>query len=304
MKRFLTASAMAAALLAPSALSAQVANGGSRQQLVVTQDWLAQHLHDPDLVLIQIGARGTYDAGHIPGARFTDGMPLHDMSPASGLTLEMPSADALREGLAGLGISDGSHVVIYSSDEYWSPATRVLLTLDYAGLSKVSYLDGGLKGWIDAGHPVSKDAPMPKTGTLAPLKLRAIVVDADFVQAHEHAPGFAVVDARNTEFYDGTKGGGQRGQTPKLGHIPGALSAPYDAFAEHDGALKSDAEIKALFDKAGVKPGDTVVGYCHIGQQATAMLFAARLLGHPVMLYDGSFQDWSNRNLPLEVPKK
>jgi len=124
------------------------------------------------------------------------------------------------------------------------------------------------------------------------------------VQAHEHAAGFAIVDARNTEFSDGTKGGGQRGQQKKAGHIPGALSAPFDSFATGDGQLKSQAEIAAIFDKAGVKPGDTVVGYCHVGQQATAMLFAARTLGHNVLLYDGSFEDWNARDLPLEVPAK
>ena len=130
-----------------------------------------------------------------------------------------------------------------------------------------------------------------------------MIVDAAFVQAHEHAAGFAIVDARNTEFYDGSKGGGQRGQTKKFGHIPGALSAPFDTFASGDGHLKPAAEIKAVFDKAGVKPGDTVIGYCHVGQQATAMLLAAQVAGHPILLYDGSFEDWNSRNLPLQNPK-
>src|SRR4029078_6753538 len=103
-------------------------------------------------------------------------------------------------------------------------------------------------------------------------------------------------DARNTEFYDGTKAGGQRGQTPKLGHIPGSVSAPFNTFASSDGQLKSNDEIVALFTKAGVKPGDTVIGYCHIGQQATAMLFAARTLGYRGVLYDGSFERWSKRH--------
>jgi len=178
-----------------------------------------------------------------------------------------------------------------------------VLTFDYAGLTNVQYLDGGLKGWTAAGNPLSKDAPLPKKGTLAPLTIRPVTVDAAFVQAHEHTTGFAIVDARNTEFYDGTKGGGQRGQTKKFGHIPGAVNAPFDQFADGDGKLKSNDEIKALFDKAGVKPGDTIIGYCHVGQQATAMLFAARTLGHDVLLYDGSFEDWNNRNLPVESPK-
>jgi thiosulfate/3-mercaptopyruvate sulfurtransferase len=295
---------LAACLALAAPATAQVANASSRDKLVVTPAWLAQHLHDPDLLLLQVGVKETYDKGHIPGARFGDWMTLHTMSMnPNELTTEMPPAGELHDALEGMGVSDKSHVIVYASDEYWSPSTRVVLTLDYAGLSNVQYLDGGLKGWIDAGNAVSKDAPLAKKGTLAPLKLRPVVVDATFVQAHEHANGFAIVDARNTEFYDGTKGGGQRGQTPKLGHIPGAVSAPFDSFATEDGHLKSNDEIAAIFAKAGVKPGDTIVGYCHVGQQATAMLFAARTLGHDVVLYDGSFQDWSMKNLPLENPK-
>jgi thiosulfate/3-mercaptopyruvate sulfurtransferase len=282
-----------------------VHNGSSRDSLVVSSATLAQHLHDSDLVILQVGQRETYDKGHIPGARFLDWMDFHTMADKPGeLTLEMPPAQALHDALEKVGVSDNSHVVIYASDGFWSPSTRIFLTFDYAGLSNVRYLDGGLKGWIDAGNPVSKDEPLPKKGTLAPLTLRPIIVDATFVQAHEHAPGFTIVDARNHEFYDGTQGGGQRGQTKKFGHIPGAVNAPYDQFATDDGKLKPAAEIQALFDKAGVKPGDTIVGYCHIGQQATAMLFAARTLGHDVVLYDGSFEDWNARGLPLENPKK
>jgi len=303
MKSICLAAALVAAIAIPA--SAQVANGSTRDTLVVTPAWLAQHLHDPDLLVVQVGLKDTYDKGHIPGARFLDWMDFHNMDAKPGdLTLEMPPAAALHDAFENVGVSDKSHVVIYASDEYWSPSTRIVLTFDYAGLTNVSYLDGGLKGWTDAGNPVSKDAPLAKKGTLAPLTLRPVIVDAAFVQSHAHAPGFAIVDARNTEFYDGTRGGGQRGQTKKFGHIPGAGNAPFDQFADGDGKLKSNAEIKALFDKAGVKPGDTVIGYCHVGQQATAMLFAARTLGHNVLLYDGSFEDWNNRDLPLENPKK
>jgi thiosulfate/3-mercaptopyruvate sulfurtransferase len=305
MTRILVAGALAAALAFPSLCLAQTANGSSRDRLVVSPAWLAQHLHDPDLVVLQVGLKETYDKGHIPGARFGDWMQLHtmDMQPGA-LTLEMPSAEKIHDALESFGISDSSRVVVYASDGYWSPSTRFVLTLDYAGLSNVSYLDGGLKGWVEAGQTLSTDTPMPKKCTLAPLKLHPVIVDAAFVQAHQGKAGFAIVDARNTEFYDGTRAGGQRGQTPKPGHIPGALTAPFNTFASSDGQLKSNDEIAAIFTKAGVKPGDTVIGYCHIGQQATAMLFAARTIGHNVVLYDGSFEDWNTRNLPLEVPPK
>jgi thiosulfate/3-mercaptopyruvate sulfurtransferase len=296
MHRILTAAAIAA--LIPISGAAQAPD-----PLVVSQDWLAAHLHDANLVLLQVGTEETYKRGHIPGARFADWMNFHTMSSdPKALTLEMPPPEEIRSALEALGISNGSHVVVYASDEYWSPSTRVVLTLDYAGLTNVSYLDGGLQAWTAAAHPVSTEVASATRGTLAPLTIKPIIVDAAFVQAHAKTPGFAIVDARAASFYDGVQVGGQRGGPKKLGHIPGAVSAPFDEFADGDGKLKSPADIKALFDKAGVKPTDTVIGYCHVGQQATAMLFAARTLGHPVLLYDGSFEDWARRDLPVELP--
>jgi thiosulfate/3-mercaptopyruvate sulfurtransferase len=299
------AAALCALLVTSTAASAQAPGGASRDRLVVSQAWLAAHLRDPGLVVLQVGEKATYDKGHIPGARFADWMQFHTMNHAPGaLTLEMPPAAQIHDALEALGVSDNSHVVIYASDGWWSPSTRMLLTLDYAGLSKVSYLDGGLKGWVASGQPLSTDVPLASKGTLAPLTLKPVIVDAAFVQAHQRKAGFAIVDARNTEFYDGTREGGQRGQTRRPGHIPGAVSAPYTSFASDDGQLKSNEEIAAVFTKAGIKPGDTVVAYCHIGQQATALVFAARVLGHNAVLYDGSFEDWNAKNLPLDVPRK
>lgn len=284
------------ALSAPAQASAP-----SRDTLVTTPAELARHLDDADLVILQVGDKKTYDAGHIRGARFVS---LRDNLSATGddaheLTLQMPPAAALREKLAALGISDTSRVVVVQSDDYWSPSARVLFTLDYAGLSRISWLDGGQKAWMAAGQPLSTDVPAPKTGTLGPLKVRDTIVDVAFVQSHAHAPGFAVVDARNTEYYEGSRPGGAQGHQ-KEGHIPGAVSVPFDSFVTADIHLKTNDEIAAAFTKAGVKPGDTVVAYCHIGQQATAALFAARLAGHPVLLYDGSMEDWSKRDLPVE----
>jgi len=319
MKRILTAAALAALASLPSSpASAQVANGSSRDKLLVSAAWLAEHLNDRDLVILQVGRKATYDAGHIPGARLVDydggalAVPM-DHSPNAPMTdalmLEMLPAAALREQLTALGISDNSRIVVVPADNYWSPSTRVVPTLDYAGLPNVTWLDGGIKGWTDNGRSLSTDIPAVKPGTLSPLKLRPVVVDAEFVRAHAKTPGFVVVDARNRSFYDGIppqqmRGGGP---PPKLGHIPGAVSAPYDQFAKGDAGaggttLRSPAEIEAMFTAAGVKPGDTVIGYCHVGQQATAMLFAARTLGHNVLLYDGSFEDWQKRDLPVENP--
>ena len=295
----LAALALTTTLPAANAQSARP----SRADLIVTSAWLADHLRDPDLVLLHVGDKAEYPAAHIPGARFVE---MRDVSVSSpdrekGLVLELPSPDSLRTMLAALGISDNSRIVVYYGNDWVSPSTRVMFTLDHAGLgSRSALLDGGMNQWKAENRPVTADVPAPRTGQLSALKTRPLVVDAAFVQSHVNAPGYRVIDARGKVFYDGIEMGSGR-----KGHIAGARSLPFSETTDDKLRLKSAAELTALFAQAGVAPGDTVVAYCHIGQQATAVLFAARTLGHPVLLYDGSFQDWGRRtDLPVENPSE
>jgi thiosulfate/3-mercaptopyruvate sulfurtransferase len=282
----------------PTAKPAAARPGASEpaaMSLVVTPAWLAAHLDDPDLVLLHVGDADAYRTKHLQGARHVD---LDDLSVSAGdgegLTLELPPADQLHHRLEALGISNDTRVVVYFGQDWVSPATRVVLTLDAAGLgTHTTLLDGGMPAWVAAGHAVTDAAPPARTGKLAPLAMRPIIVDATTVVASLGKPGFAVVDARNQAFYDGTRTGGMPRRPHRTGHIAGALSIPFDSVFDDQQVLRSPDDLAARFTKAGVAPGDTVIGYCHIGQQATAMLFAARRLGHPVLLYDGSFEDWS-----------
>jgi thiosulfate/3-mercaptopyruvate sulfurtransferase len=286
-------------------LSVLFAVASARESLVVTPAWLAQHLNDSNLVLLHVGDKEGYEAGHIPGARFVQ---MQDVSVSShadnGLMLEMPPAEDLRKKLEALGISDNSRVIVYYGKDWVSPSTRIVFTLDYAGLgARSSLLDGGMDAWIANGGAVTKDAPTAKSGKLSSLKIKPIVVDAAFVNAHLGSKGFRVIDGRDAEFYDGTKTPGHNGENQRTGHIHGAGSVPFTTVVDDKNVWKSPADLEVLFTKAGVKPGDTVIGYCHIGQQATAMLFAARTLGHPVLLYDGSYQDWSRHtDYPVDNP--
>jgi thiosulfate/3-mercaptopyruvate sulfurtransferase len=276
----------------------------ARESLVVSTAWLAQHLNDPDLVLLHVGDKAEYDARHIPGARYVQ---LRDVSvsgqEAAGLTLEMPPAATLRERLLALGVSDGSHVVLYYGKDTVAATTRVVFTLVYAGLEHVSMLDGGMGAWTKDGRNVTDAVPPQRTGTLSVLKEKPLIVDAAFVQAHLKSAGFAVVDSRATVFYSGAQEGGPQDHR-KAGHIAGAHSVPFSEITNEDFKVKTADELAAVFANAGVKPGDTVITYCHIGQQATATLFGAMTLGHPVLLYDGSFEDWARRELPIENPSK
>jgi len=274
--------------------------------LVVSPAWLAERIKDPALVLLHVGDPDAYKKKHIAGARHVKLSDISTSKHGDGLMLELPPAEDLRRRLEALGISSGSRVVVYFGEDWVSPATRVVLTLDAAGLgAHAGLLDGGMPAWIAAGQPVTDAAAPERKGALAALELRPIIVDATTVMASLGKPGFAVVDARDKEFYDGTKTGDSHDHPHKTGHIAGALSVPFTSVWDDHNALLSADELTARFTRAGVKPTDTVIGYCHIGQQATAMLFAARSLGHPVLLYDGSFTEWERLSaLPVETTRR
>jgi thiosulfate/3-mercaptopyruvate sulfurtransferase len=278
----------------------------SRDQLLVSPAWLAGHLRDPDLVLLHVGDAASYAKAHIAGAQLVG---LYDLSlrTSDGLRLEMMPAAELQAKLEALGVSDTSRLVLYyDSLGGVTQTTRLMFTLDRAGLGgRSSVLDGGLGAWTRAGHPTTTDAAAPRAGRLSPLTMRPLVVDGDFVRARLNAPGFTIVDGRATAFYAGEQTGGSADARHKTGHIAGAGSVPFSSVVSDTLEWKRQDELRALFDAAGVEPGDTVIAYCHIGQQATAALFAARALGHPVLLYDGSFEDWSRRaDAPVQAIRK
>ena len=293
-------------LLAAGSVHAQTPD--ARERLLVQPAWVAQHLEDPDLVLLHVGPRPEYDAGHIPGARYLNyqDLAVTDRSPG-GLTLQMLPAEDLRQRLAAAGISNGSRIVVYLGREnpLVSPTARVMFTLDYAGLGdRASVLDGGLEAWVKAGRPLSTAVPPDRPGTLAPLTIRPLIVDAEFVKANLATGSIAIVDARNTGFYDGTQTGGGANAPHATGHIQGAGNVPFSDTIDSENRLKPAAELQRLFAKAGAQPGDTVVAYCHIGQQATQAILAARTLGFKVLLYDGSFEEWSRKAYPVENPAR
>ena len=299
------ASCFLAGMLALLGPAAPAFGNGSDHQLIVDVDWLAAHAQDPNLLLLHVGDADEYRRGHIRGARLVT---LDDIADSEhtrdGLMLEMPAADALRERLQKLGISDDSRIVVYFGKDWVSPSTRVLFALQHAGLGKQSsLLDGGMGAWTARGHTLSTKPASSARGTLEKLQVEPLLVDASQVRAKLGTKGTALVDARAAVYYDGIERGGVHGQVHRAGHIRGARSIPFTEITDGRLRLRPAAELRALFDQAGIAPGDTVIGYCHIGQQATAMLFAARVLGHPVRLYDGSFQDWSRApGNPVETP--
>ena len=213
--------------------------------------------------------------------------------------LEMLPPAELRSRLEKLGISDDSRIVVYYGKDWVSPATRVVLTLDWIGLGdRTSLLDGGMQAWKKEGRAVT--SVVPATGVRGRLSARPVldhlVVDHATVHRNIRTPGVTIIDARAAMFYDGPAHGEHR-----AGHIPGAVNVPFNSVFGDDLRLLSADSLSTLFRKAGVHSADNLIVYCHLGQQATAVIFAARSLGYTARLYDGSFDDWSARKeLPVE----
>jgi len=244
--------------------------------LLVSTSWLQQHLEDPLVRVIFIGERDLYDRMHIPGARFIDHM---DTLAGSGHHLQTP--DALAKVLARVGAEDGARIVLYGDSPM---ATGWLFTAlaSVGHASDVSMLDGGIELWRSEGRATSNKATPAASGKLTVRPAPDLAVDAKYVRAHLESADVRVLDVR-------TKGEWDRG------HLPGAtLILWQDLFADQKTLkFKSADDLRALFAKAGVKPGQQVVTYCAVGMRASLMYWATQLVGIPARVYVGSWADWS-----------
>ncbi len=301
MKPIQSAILLSILVLAPCLAAASSEEPG----ILVSAEWVHSRLEagDPALVLIHIGVDESYAAEHIPGAHHLEARDMADpASTHSGghdpntLMLQLPEAEALQAVLRRIGVRETSRIVVYWSDERVTAASRAVFTLDWAGLGdRASLLDGGLPAWKAAGFDVTREVTgEPEPGDVVLRPRPEMIVDAEWVQAHLPTDGYQLVDARASAFFDGV-----REDRGLAGHIAGAGSIPWTSLLDEETMrLHPPEKLRELLSAAGVSPGDTVVGYCHIGLFTTLALLSSRLLGHEVLLYDGSFEDWAGRDLP------
>jgi thiosulfate/3-mercaptopyruvate sulfurtransferase len=307
MKRALTLSIITLTLASAHAPLASAQNttraGGASAQsavpVLVSTAWLSDHLRDDKLVILHVGNEGSFTPGHIPGARL---MTLASFAPArDGRSTEMPDSATLGELLRNAGISSDSRIIVYAATNPPTLAARLYVTLDQFGLgAQTSMLDGGLRAWRAENRALSTEATPATRGTVA-LRPRAdLLADHLYVSSFLGKTTSAIVDARDTGFWTGAQ---QNTNTaPRAGRIPGARNVVYSSLVAETGLMHSRDSLTAIFTAAGVTPGQPVIAYCHVGQQASLVFLAARLAGHEVRLYDGSYEDWSKRtDLPIET---
>jgi len=287
---------LAAALALATALFAGNVAEAQRQPApiqVVDGTWLAAHLNDPDVVVLQVEMDTSAKTARIPGARVLHYRAL--VLSRDGLSSELPSPDSLASLFSSLGIAPGALVVATTTHEP-PMAARALMTLDVMGHPRLAFLTGGVTQWKRDGRPLAT-APDRYTRSSYPVRPAAeVVVNAEWI-AQRQGKGIALIDTRTDGEFDGT---GNRSGMPSDGHPAGAQQLQWEqVFANVDlHQLQDSTTLRRLYNER-MQSGDTLVTYCWVGYRASMTYVAARTLGLPVRLYDGSYQDWQRRGLPV-----
>ena len=269
-----------------------------RSEMIVSTAWLAARLNDPKVVILHVAReRAHYDAGHIPGARFVGWGEI--TATRDGVPNELAPVADLQKLFERLGIGDDGRIVLYGDNSGLS-AARAYFTLDYLGHgARAALLDGGLEKWKAEQRTTSADAVESKTARFTPRVRASVVTNLDVVRdlswtaANLTSPNVALIDARPVEEYTGAKPGDG---VPRGGHIPGAANVFWmqNVSSKENPVLRSAAELRKLYEAAGALNGRTIVTYCRTGGQASHAYFTLKYLGYNVVMYDGSFFEWSN----------
>jgi thiosulfate/3-mercaptopyruvate sulfurtransferase len=261
---------------------------------LISSDWLAQHLGEPDLVVVDSSwhmaatgrnGREEYLAGHVPGARFLDIDALSDMSSAAPHML--PEGNLFAAAMEGLGIGREDRIVVYDNSPLRT-AARGWFMLRHFGAERVAILDGGLQRWIAEGRAVESGEPDRRRAKFD-VRQRSdeVVSKAQLIGGMDAQ----VLDARSKPRFEGSEADPRAGVS--AGHIPGARNLPFATLYREDGRLKPADELRRLFAEAGVDPEQPFIATCGSGVTANSLIFAAHLLGNGrARLYDGSWSEW------------
>ncbi len=281
-----------------------VQKGYTRPELLVSTAWLADHMDDPNIRIIESDEDVLlYDTGHIPGAQKIDWH--EDLNDP--VVRDYVSREQFQELLRRKGIDESTTIIFYGDKNNWW-AAYAYWVFQLFGFTNAKLLDGGRIKWEVENRPMTTQVPsFPPTKYAAPPRSDDRI-RAFFHQVREHADqGKPLVDVRSPDEYSGVRTHmpeyPQEG-TLRGGHIRGAVSVPWARAANPDGTFKSAEELRAIYEKEqGLKPTDDVIAYCRIGERSSHTWFVlTNLLGFgKVRNYDGSWTEWGNAvKAPIE----
>lgn len=265
---------------------------------LVSTDWLAEHLDDPRVKVIDAtwhmpstgrDARAEYESAHIPGAVFCDiGWISDETSP---LPHTLPSADVFAQRIGSLGISSDDVVVVYDSSGQNFSAPRVWWQFRAFGHEKVAVLDGGLKKWQAEGRATTAEVPSPTAAVFNATLVSERVRDLSEMKQNLSASSEQVVDARSPGRFAGSEPEPRAGV--RSGHIPDSVNVHYARLVQEDGTMRSPDALREIMRESGLDVTRPIVASCGSGVTACAVLLALDVLDAPeIAVYDGSWTEW------------
>jgi thiosulfate/3-mercaptopyruvate sulfurtransferase len=278
-----------------------MAENGYAKPVLVTTDWLTEHLNDPTVVVAEVDENpDLYEEGHVPGA-----IKLHwreDLQDP--IERDLVEKDSFERLMSERGISNDLTLVLYGDKNNWFAAYAYWYLKIY-GHKDVRILDGGRQKWIDEGLELTTDTPSVKPSSYS-ARDRDETIRARRDAVLSSLGEEALVDVRSPQEYAGdlvAPPGYEQEGAQRAGHIPTAQSIPWAQAVRDDGTFKSADELRELYAGKGVTPERAVTAYCRIGERSAHTWFVLReLLGYEdVKNYDGSWTEWGNLvDVPIE----